>query len=236
MNTGRTPRTVAAEKATRRAPGASISRRRIGSARPRQYAPGHSRFVAMMKLLLPMTAVALITLVVAWPHFKINDERFRIGFTALKAREAENPSMMNARYLGIDDRDRAYSISADMAKSQVGKGDVVELEMPKADITLQDGTWLVLTAETGVYTRETKTLKLTGAVNLFHDSGYEIRTSSADIDLSQSVAVGDKPVEGHGPFGELKAEGFHFVDSGKVITFSGKAKLVFFPGIGKPSS
>ena len=35
---------------------------------------------------------------------------------------------------------------------------------------------------------------------------------------------------------ELKAEGFHFVDSGKVITFSGKAKLVFFPGIGKPSS
>ena len=236
MNTGWTPRTMTAEENPPRAPNASRLRRRIGSARRRSYTPGYSRFVAMMKLLLPMAAVALITLVVAWPHFKITDERFRIGFTALKAREAENPSMMNARYLGIDDLDRAYSISADMAKSRVGKGDVIELEMPKADITLQDGTWLVLTAETGVYTRDSKTLELTGAVNLFHDSGYEIRTSRADIDLSRSAAVGDEPVEGHGPFGELKAEGFHLVDRGKVITFTGKAKLIFFPGIGKPNS
>ena len=236
MNTGPTPRTAAAGGIAPRAPSGSQLRGRIGSVRPRRYAPGYSRFVAMMKLLLPMAAVALITLVVAWPHFKITDERFRIGFTALKAREAENPSMMNARYLGIDDLDRAYSISADMAKTRAGKGAVIELEMPKADITLQDGTWLVLTAETGFYTRDSKTLELTGAVNLFHDSGYEIRTSRADIDLARSIAVGEEAVEGHGPFGELKAEGFHFVGRGKVITFTGKAKLVFFPGIGKPNS
>jgi len=236
MNSGRPPRTAAGGGIPPRAPSGSLLRGRIGLVRPRRHAPGYSRFVAMMKLLLPMAAVALITLVVAWPHFKITDERFRIGFTALKAREADNPSMMNARYLGIDDLDRAYSISADMATSRVGKGDVVELEMPKADITLQDGRWLVLTAETGIYTRHSKVLELTGAVNLFHDSGYEIHTSHTDIDLARSVAVGDEPVEGHGPFGELKAEGFHLVDRGKVITFAGKAKLVFFPGIGKPSS
>ena len=105
--------------------------------------------------------------------------------------------------------------------------------MPKADITLDDGTWLVLTAKNGVFRQVKKTLDLTGAVNLFHDSGYEFQTSKAKIDLQKGLARGSAPVRGQGPFGELQGEGFRLLNKGKTIVFTGKSKLVIYPGMEK---
>jgi lipopolysaccharide export system protein LptC len=104
--------------------------------------------------------------------------------------------------------------------------------MPKADISLEDGSWLVLTAKSGVYVRQNETLTLNDQVNLFHDSGYEFRTESAVIDLTKGTATGTVSVAGQGPFGNLKAEGFHLVDKGKTIYFMGKSKLTVYPGAG----
>ncbi len=200
---------------------------------PRRHTLGYSRFVSMMKLFLPTAALALIALIAAWPHLQPEDSRFRIGFAVLGARETENPSMVNARYVGTDRDNQPFSITADLAKNLLMGTTAVELEMPKADIALKDGTWLVLTAEAGNYDRDTKMLNLAGAVNLFHDSGYEIRTPEAQIDLDKGTAQGDKAVEGHGPFGDLKAEGFRLENKGKLITFTGKARLLIYSEIGK---
>ena len=201
-----------------------------GAASVRRRIAGYSRFVSLMKVLLPAVAAALIVLVGAWPHLQTKDDRFRIGFSALKIRDAEDPAMINARYMGTDKNALPFSITADLAKNLVKGTAMVELEMPKADMTLDDGTWLVLTAETGVYSRETRTLELAGAVNLFHDSGYEIRTAKARIDFVQGAATGTDPVRGHGPFGELVSEGFDLKNKGEIILFTGKSKLVLFPG------
>ena len=200
---------------------------------PRRHAPGYSRFVSMMKLFLPTAALALIVLIAAWPHLQPEDSRFRIGFAVLGARETQNPSMVNARYVGTDQDNQPFSITADLAKNLLKGTSSVELEMPKADIALKDGTWLVLTAEAGNYDRDAKMLNLAGAVNLFHDSGYEIRTPQAKIDLDKGIAQGDKAVEGHGPFGDLKAEGFRLENKGKLITFTGKARLLIYSEIGE---
>jgi lipopolysaccharide export system protein LptC len=201
--------------------------------RVRRHTVGYSRFVVLMKLLLPTVAVLLVGLIAVWPYLQTSDVRFRIGFAALKAREARDPAMVNPRYVGTDKSRQPFSVTADLAKNLMSGNADVELEMPKADITLEDGTWLVLTAETGVYSRSSGTLDLVGAVNLFHDSGYEIRTDRALIVLSKGIAVGTVPVVGQGPFGSLSAEGFRLEDKGKLITFTGKAKLVFFPDSGQ---
>jgi lipopolysaccharide export system protein LptC len=200
---------------------------------PRRHAPGYSRFVAMMKFFLPLAALTLIVLIAVWPHLQTEDNRFRIGFAVLGLGESENPSMVNARYVGTDQNDQPFSITADLAKNLLKGAEAVELEMPKADIALNDGTWLVLTAEAGSYNRTGKKLNLAGAVNLFHDSGYELRTPEAEIDLDKGIALGDKTVEGHGPFGDLKAEGFRLEDKGRRITFTGKASLLIYSEIEK---
>lgn len=192
----------------------------------------YSRFVQLMKLLLPATAALLIILILVWPYLRTEDLRFRLSYAAVTANNSEDPSMVNPRYLGFDKENQAFSITADLARNLADKSTVVELEMPKADITLDDGTWLVLTARNGIFTQLKKTLILEGAVNLFHDSGYEFQTSKANIDLENGLAKGDQPIRGQGPFGEMQGEGFRLIDKGKTIIFTGKSKLVIYPGIG----
>jgi len=194
----------------------------------------YSHFVNMMKVLLPVVALLLIVLIMVWPYLKTQDLRFRLNFSALSVGDTQDPSMVNPRYLGIDKDNQAFSITADLARKLAAGDSDVELEMPKADITLDDGTWLVLTAENGVFKRLKKTLDLAGAVNLFHDSGFEFRTAKASIDLGKGAASGSVPIRGQGPFGDLQAQGFRMINKGKTILFTGKAKLRIFPGQKRP--
>ncbi len=194
----------------------------------------YSRFVQMMKLLLPAVAALLIALILVWPHLRTEDLRFRLSFAAVTADESENPSMVNPRFFGFDKENQSYSITADLARKMDDGSTVVELEMPKADITLNDGTWLVLTAKSGIFKQLKKTLDLEGAVNLFHDSGYEFQTTKASIDLEKGLAKGEKAIRGQGPFGEMRGEGFRLIDKGKTIVFTGKSKLVIYQGFGGP--
>ena len=115
---------------------------------------GYSRFVSLLKVLLPLVAVVPLVLVVAWPYLNGEDSRFRIGFAALKARDAASPRMVNPRYVGVDKDHRPFSVTADLASDDTGTAATISLEMPKADITLDDGTWLVVTSEAGVYSRD----------------------------------------------------------------------------------
>ena len=186
-----------------------------------------------MKFALPMAALVLIAMVVIWPQITSSTTGFSIGFSKIKISAPENPNMVNARFVGSDKRNQPFSITADLAKNLMLGGSNIELEMPKADIGIKDGSWIVLTANSGIYDQKGKTLNLTGAVNMFHDSGYEFRTQSAQINLDTGVAWGNTPVAGQGPFGRLEAEGFRIEEKGQRMIFTGKAKLVIDPKAAK---
>ena len=197
---------------------------------------GYSRYVVFMKFLLPAAALALIAAIVIWPQVDVADNSFSIGLSDVQFTARENPSMVNARFVGSDKKSQPFSITADLAKNLLLGSGKIELEMPKADITAKDGTWMVLTANTGMYNQSGKTLSLDGSVNLFHDSGYEFNTASADIDLNGGIARSTVPVTGQGPFGQLVAEGFRIENKGKSIYFTGKAKLILHPTVIKGGS
>ena len=193
----------------------------------------YSIFVYRMKVFLPVVAVFLVILIFAWPFLQYEDLRFRLNFAALSANQKEEPSMINPRFIGIDKENLTYSITADFARNLTFGTPSVELEMPKADIALNDGTWLVLTAKNGVFEEAKNTLNLAGAVNLFHDSGYEFQTKKAEIDLKKGLVWGNEAVRGQGPFGELQGQGFNMFNKGKVIVFTGRSKLIIYPGMKK---
>jgi len=188
---------------------------------------GYSRFVTWMKVLLPFVALALVALVIAWPRLKSNDG-FRIGFSSIRLSGEAQPGMDNARYIGTDEKQQPFSVTADLARIISESDGEMALELPKADLTLDDGTWLVLTADTGRYKRDPATLELQGGVNLFHDTGYEISTEQLTVNLKSGKAEGHTPVTGHGPFGELKSQGLKLIDKGQVIYFTGPAQLILF--------
>ena len=205
----------------------------IAPRRRRKDSAGYSRFVFLMKVVLPTVAVVLVGLIVVWPQLKVNDNQFKIGFARLKSSEIGDPTLVNARFVGSDRENRPFTVTADLAKHLLDKKAKVELEMPKADMTTDNGSWLALTADTGFFDREKKTLELDGDVNLFHDSGFEFMTKSAHIDLNDGAAEGHDPVHGQGPFGTMRAQGFRLEDHGNRIFFTGKSRMVIYPGVEK---
>lgn len=199
---------------------------------PRKRRPAranYSRFVSLMKLLLPVLALALAAVMVVWPQLKSRDGGFSLGFLSINPYDAENLRMDNARFTGLDKKTLPYTLTAEVAIQDGPGADIIRLQQPKADITLKDGTWLALTADNGIHRQKKQTLELTGVVNLFHDSGHSITTTHAEIDLVRGTAVGTQPVTGQGPSGTLTSQGFRFAGKGNIIQFTGKAKLVFYP-------
>ena len=224
-------RSEAAIFAEEQAPAAPVTAPQTGRQPPRLSGRNrYSHFVGMMKVLLPALAAALILLVFAWPQITFKDERFRLGMARLTLDQAENLTMLNARYDGVDEQRRPYSVTADMATQSRQDENLIDLELPKADMTMEDGAWLALTARAGEYRRSVELLDLAGSVSLFHDRGFELRSESARIDLGAGTAEGLEPVEGQGTFGTIDAEGFRVLDRGQVIIFTGKSKLVLHPG------
>ena len=189
----------------------------------------YSRYVSFMKLLLPTIAAGLMGLILIWPKINTDEKHFSIKAKNIQVSNPEDPSMINARFIGTDVKNQPFSITADMAKNVIMGGSSVELEMPKADISIKDGTWVAVTANNGIYDQKSKTLDLLGKVNLFHDSGYEFNTRKATIDLGNDIATSDEKITGQGPFGNLIAEGFRIVDKGNKFFFKGKSKLVIHP-------
>ena len=210
--------------------GGSDFYRRRESARSQS---GYSNFVRFMKIALPFVAVVVIGLILGWPYFKNKEGEFKIGFSSLGIAPGEQTGVDNARYFGVDDQDRPYSISADLARFPEGPKGSISLDVPKADMTMDNGTWLVMTAIEGKYNQQKKILSLNGAVNLFHDMGYELSTEEIDINLAKNDAIGTKPVNGHGPFGELNANGVRIDKNNRTIFFIGPARLLLFPSQGK---
>ena len=190
---------------------------------------GYSRYVVFMKFVLPLIALILVATIMIWPQLHVLDETFSIALSDVKLSAKESPNMVNARFVGADLKKQPFSITADIARNLLKDTTEIELEMPKADITVSDGSWLVLTANSGVYNQKGKFLNLEGSVNLFHDSGYEFKTKMANIDLNRGIAISNEPVKGQGPFGQLQAEGFRIEDKGNKIYFSGKSRLILYP-------
>jgi len=189
----------------------------------------YSRFVGLMKLVLPAAAGVLILMIVVWPQFEEKPDGFRLRPSTVSLETAGGQKLVNARYTGTDRRDNPYTITA-KALAQKNKDDEdIALHGPTADIFLDAGSWVAVTAPVGNYSRKARTLKLTGGVDLFHDDGYQFQTEVATVDLADGIASSDQPVRGHGPFGRLRSSGFRILDGGERIEFKGRSQLQLHP-------
>lgn len=189
--------------------------------------------VTSLKLVLPLIALTLMALVVLWPQIEqVQDSGFRLGFSTSPEDLMENVAMSNPRFFGVDGNRQPFTVTAQEAienQADDGHDDHVYLDTPQADITLEDGSWIALTANEGFYTETDGVLDLVGAVNMYHDNGFEIHTQKAEIEMNVGNASGSVPVDGQGPFGTIKSDsGFELEDKGAVIRFLGNAKMVIF--------
>lgn len=80
---------------------------------------------------MPIIALILVALVVAWPKLQIVEEEVRVRFAALKASAVDQVEMVNARYFGTNEENRPYAVTATRVLEMSDDGDIVELDKPQ---------------------------------------------------------------------------------------------------------
>ena len=189
----------------------------------------YSRFVGMMKVFLPALAATLVIVVIAWPGAFDQDDGFHLSFSQMQADGADRLSMLNPRYYGTDKENRPFTVTAKEAVQDANDSRQVTLSDLQADMTMNDGTWISMMANQGVYHQATMILRLTGAISIFSDRGYEFHASVADVDFGAGSARSAQPVSGHGPFGSLRADRMRIEDRGERMLFEGNVKMTLNP-------
>ena len=162
----------------------------------KQFSDGYTWFVGFLKLALPTIAVVLVGMVLMWPQIKGAEESLRktvVG--SLKLDEVENLQMVHARYVGTDDQNRPYVLTAAAARQMSSGSDLVALEAPKGDMALQDGNHVSVSAQAGAYYQKAQLLDLFGSVTMTHGGGYVVETAEARINLKNGSAEGNKTVD-----------------------------------------
>lgn len=172
----------------------------------------------------------LLVVAVAWIYTSSKDKWSSIHIEPIVPEETpeaiDSINMSNARFTGIDERDRSYAVTALRAVQSVEDDDIVDLTAPKADIVLDSGRAIAIDAERGRFQRSARLLDLTGAILLRDDQGMEFQTTQASIDLAARTASGDAPVSGTGKQGAVTAEGFRISDDGDRILLVGHVRLI----------
>ena len=180
--------------------------------------------ILLAKLALPALALALLTTMAMWPELKRRAAEVRWDLHQMVP-DVAGDTVIDARFHGIDEHGRPYTVTASEA-TQVNP-DRINLTIPKGDVTLQNGTWLMLQSKDGVYRKQEDELDLSHAVTLYRDDGTTMLTESAAVDMKNGAAAGAQPVHAEGPFGVLDAKGgFTFTDKGEEVLFAGPAHLI----------
>ena len=187
----------------------------------------HGRLARFARIALPLAALGLVGLIFVWSRIDPITERIHISDTEQAPEEIATVTMENARFAGVDAQNRSFNVTAVRAVQSADDSNHIDLQQPKANIVLTSGAKVAVESEAGGLQRDTRILDLIGNVTLTQDRDYEFHTTRVRVDLNERTAAGDAPVEGRGPQGDIKAEGFDILDGGTRVIFRGRTHVVF---------
>jgi lipopolysaccharide export system protein LptC len=174
------------------------------------------------KLALPAGAVLLLASIALWPEFHRATDTVRVAMRGLSA-SFDGARLTNAHYKGVDEHGRPYTVTAATATQR--DLDRIDLTVPIADMTLENGTWFNVKSKQGVYMRKDEQLDMSDDVVLYRDDGTTMTTASMSVAVKSGAASGSEQTHVEGPFGTLDATGFTTVDKGTAIQFWGPVRV-----------
>lgn len=191
------------------------------------------RRVGLMRVLFPVVAFGLLAALVAWPVYRgarelVDLERLDDELAAAGRNRAAGP-----RFESTDSAARPYTVNAASAWHDSADENRIFLAEPIARIEGTGEGWVIVAALEGVLDRGGEILELSGAVSLRTETGMELNTDSARIDLRAGDAATDDPVAGTGPWGRIDATGCSWKTEGGVLRCGGRPTLILRPDAGK---
>ncbi|HYZ27293.1 MAG TPA: LPS export ABC transporter periplasmic protein LptC [Geminicoccaceae bacterium] len=184
------------------------------------------RTVGVLRLALPIAALLLVGLVMAWPQLVGRGA----GLIApmLVPDEIAGGDVMRMhqpRYVGQTENAEPFELTAASAYLDPIRPDRVHLDQLAGDLDSSGRRDFRIVAVSGIYDRNKEKLELSGGIELTTSDGYRFETPSASVDLDRARVVGREPIAGAGPNGTLAAERFEFEDGGEILRFNGRVRV-----------
>jgi lipopolysaccharide export system protein LptC len=187
----------------------------------------HSTRVRVLRMLLPVTGIALIVAIVL-SNLGLFDTpaAVQVGRIVLQdgALKMENP-----RLSGYTNDARAYELGAVSATQDIADPQTVRLEGVRARIAETEGGFISLEARQGTFHTGDEVLKLKGDIVVKSDQGYEMRLDEARVEMSNAAIISDSPVEIDMLNGQLRARDMRIDEHGSRVLFGGPVALRFLP-------
>jgi lipopolysaccharide export system protein LptC len=188
----------------------------------------YTRFVGFMKRALPIAALAIVAAVVAYSLAPRHQERVSLSYQRMGTL-SNDLAMIKPRLTGTDAKGNPFVITAEAAIQDPANRHRATLKQVQADVQLEGERWLNASADTGLFDMDAGTLKLSGGIAVYTDSGYELHSQSADADLKNNIFQGHEKVAGHGPLGSLGADRFRIDRLKKHVTLNGHVHGIMYP-------
>jgi lipopolysaccharide export system protein LptC len=174
-----------------------------------------ARVIRALRILLPTLIAAIILALagmVVWNA--IMAEPALIG-------SADQPiRLVNPRFVGRDDKGRAFVLTANTATRDQKDYQKVYLDKPALILDEEGPDPLKITAASGVYHEASRKLEVSGGVKL---SGAQaaFETAASLFDTKTGELVGSGPIQGAGPLGDITAKSYGVYEKGGRMVFKG---------------
>ncbi|ACG76586.1 conserved hypothetical protein [Phenylobacterium zucineum HLK1] len=187
-----------------------------------------SKLIRLLRVLLP-ALIALIFLGLAgsvvWSTFSSQPQRAASGDEPIR--------LINPRFVGRDDKGRAFVLTADSAIRDRNDYQRVLLKAPALVLDEGGPDEMRLAGAEGVFHEATGKLSLSGGVKLA-DAKSAFDTAASMFDTKTGELVGSGPIQGAGDLGEITAESYGVYGKGDRMVFKGGVRARLQPNQEQP--
>ena len=191
-----------------------------------RHSGAYTYFVKTMRLALPLAAIVIMAVVMAWPKMETAITPVTPTSVAKNQKTSTQNELINPRFEGVDSKNNPYALTATRAVQSAQNPDILLLDMPVGDVSLGNEEKLDVTANKANYRQKAGILYLDGNVKLKHSNGYNMDTTRLMIDTQTRMTRTDQPVKISGPAGTLDATGLDARNAEGLIIFTGPARLI----------
>jgi lipopolysaccharide export system protein LptC len=182
-----------------------------------------SRLIRILRVVLPaLIALIFLGLVgsVAWSTFNAQPRQGRVGDEPIR--------LLNPRFVGRDDKGRAFVLTADSATRDLKDYQRVILKKPALVLDEHGPDELRINGADGVFHEQTGKLELSNGVHMA-DAKSAFTTAASLFDTKTGEVVGSGPIHGAGGLGEITAESYGVYGKGERMVFKGGVRTRLEP-------
>ncbi len=197
-----------------------------------RYDNRHSQLVAWAKIILPLSALMLLSTLFLFSH-RI-DPSAAIPYAKVDVeRLVRESALSRPDYAGVTDDGATLAVTADLAVAVPDTANGVHATRLKAKLTAQDGLVADLQSQTGLLDPGAGVVILKKDVAMQTSRGYRMTSDLMRMQTDKSELTSPGPVNGRAPFGTFKAGSMRMTVAPDGVShdliFKNGVKLVYQP-------